>query len=66
MGQERRLSTEKATKVDLKERGGEVLHGLVEGVAEDEDGERRGERFHWLIEIEAKAKVLERWREKVH
>ena len=42
MREERRFSTETATKVYLKERGGEVLHGLVEGDAEDENGERRG------------------------
>ena len=66
MRKERRFSTEASTKAYLKERGGEVLHGLVEGDAEDENGERRGKRFHWLVEHEVKAKVLERLREMVH
>ena len=66
MGEERRFSSEKSTKVYLKKRGGEVLNGLVEIDAEDENAERRGKRFHWLVEHEAKVKVLEGLREMVH
>ena len=66
MREERRFTPEESTKVYMKKRGGEVLHRLVEGDAEDENGERRGKQFHWLVEIEVKAKVLERLREIVH
>jgi len=53
------------TKSQACERGWEMVHGMVEEVAEREIGERGRKVVDWLVEVVVEVELVERGREVV-